>query len=678
MIDRKELVQRHNPHLTEVVEEAPLTVGNGEFAFTADVTGMQTLYEEYACFPLCTQAQWGWHTTPVSRGKYAYTRRDLELTPFETYGRVVEYPVERRPGNEQVYQWLRQNPHRLNLGRIGLVYRDKPVAARMLSGIEQTLDLYTGVLTSRFVLGGKKCTVKTCVSPDKDQVSFVVESGLLAMGWLKVMLRFPYGSPEMTASDWEQEMAHESRLKEERGGWRIQRVLDRDRYTVAVASSGKLSRTGIHEFAITSSREKLNLSVAFSRGFAVADQEVHIPFDASEKWWKGYWEQGGMVSFAGSSHPRAEELERRVVLSQYLTAVQCAGSLPPQETGLSCNSWYGCFHLEMHFWHSIHFHFWGRTALLERSMGWYVNHLADAQALASRQGYRGARWPKMATMSTTDLPSPIAPLLIWQQPHVAWYLECCYEAHPDRETLLKYRDVMFETAEFMADYAVYDKKGGRYVLGPPLIPAQENHDPKTAMNPTYELEYWRFALSLALLWKKRLGEKEPEHWREVAKKLAKLPVKDGVYLAQENCPDTFGEFAKDHPSMLCAYGLLPPGRIDPKVMSATLDKVLECWDFPSMWGWDFGVMAMTATLLGRPETAVELLLKETEKNYYAQNGNNRQLAREDLPLYLPGNGSLLLAVAMMARGNSAVKGDAPGFPGDGQWKVEWEGLRPMY
>ena len=80
-------------------------------------------------------------------------------------------------------------------------------------------------------------------------------------------------------------------------------------------------------------------------------------------------------------------------------------------------------------------------------MGWYVNHLADAQALASRQGYRGARWPKMATMSTTDLPSPIAPLLIWQQPHVAWYLECCYGAHPDRETLLKYRDVMFETAE---------------------------------------------------------------------------------------------------------------------------------------------------------------------------------------------------------------------------------------
>ena len=132
------------------------------------------------------------------------------------------------------------------------------------------------MLTSRFVLGGKKCTVKTCVSPDKDQVSFVVESGLLAMGWLKVMLRFPYGSPEMSASDWEQEMAHESRLKEERGGWRIQRVLDRDRYTVAVASSGKLSRTGIHEFAITSSREKLNLSVAFSRGFAVAEDRKSV------------------------------------------------------------------------------------------------------------------------------------------------------------------------------------------------------------------------------------------------------------------------------------------------------------------------------------------------------------------------------------------------------------------
>ena len=69
-IDRQELISGHNPVLTEIATDSPLTVGNGELAFTADITGMQTLYEEYQELPLCTMSQWGWHTKPVSREKY--------------------------------------------------------------------------------------------------------------------------------------------------------------------------------------------------------------------------------------------------------------------------------------------------------------------------------------------------------------------------------------------------------------------------------------------------------------------------------------------------------------------------------------------------------------------------------------------------------------------------------
>ena len=60
-IDRYQLVTRHNPILNHVDKASPLTVGNGEFAFTADVTGLQSLYREYAEaeFPLCTMSQWG-------------------------------------------------------------------------------------------------------------------------------------------------------------------------------------------------------------------------------------------------------------------------------------------------------------------------------------------------------------------------------------------------------------------------------------------------------------------------------------------------------------------------------------------------------------------------------------------------------------------------------------------
>lgn len=46
-IDRQKLISGHNPVLTEIATDSPLTVGNGELAFTADITGMQTLYEEY-------------------------------------------------------------------------------------------------------------------------------------------------------------------------------------------------------------------------------------------------------------------------------------------------------------------------------------------------------------------------------------------------------------------------------------------------------------------------------------------------------------------------------------------------------------------------------------------------------------------------------------------------------
>ena len=89
-------------------------------------------------------------------------------------------------------------------------------------------------------------------------------------------------------------------------------------------------------------------------------------------------------------------------------------------------------------------------------------------------------------------------------------------------------------------------------------------------------------------------------------------------------------------------------------------------------------MAMTATVLGRPDVAVDILLKETEKNCYVVSGNNRQDTRKDLPLYLPGNGSLLLAAAMMAAGFDGCQKAAPGFPDNGSWTVEAENIRPFW
>ena len=61
LINRLDIIASFNPHLTDINPQSPLSVGNGRFCYTADITGMQTLYEEYSAeTPLCTMAEWGW------------------------------------------------------------------------------------------------------------------------------------------------------------------------------------------------------------------------------------------------------------------------------------------------------------------------------------------------------------------------------------------------------------------------------------------------------------------------------------------------------------------------------------------------------------------------------------------------------------------------------------------
>jgi hypothetical protein len=329
----------------------------------------------------------------------------------------------------------------------------------------------------------------------------------------------------------------------------------------------------------------------------------------------------------------------------------------------------------MHYWHSAHFALWNRVAELKKSISFYKEVLPVALGIAASQGYTGARWPKMCDPSGYNSPSSIAVLLVWQQPHPIMLAELCYRREPSRAFLEEYREVVLASAEFMASFAHWD--GERYVLGAPLIPSQERFDPRTVLNPGFEVEYFRWALRLANTWLTRLGEAPNPRFAEVADKLAAPATHDGVYIAHENCPTTFTEalFHTDHPSMLAMLGILPGEGIDRETMQRTLKRVLSDWDIPSMWGWDFPMMAMCAARLGLCHEAVDLLLMHTPKNTYLSNGHNAQAERDDLPLYLPGNGGLLLAAAMMAAGWDNDGGtNAPGFPSDGSFTVRSEGL----
>jgi hypothetical protein len=694
-IDRQAVVTRHNPRLAALDPWAPLSVGNGEFCFTADVTGLQTFYDHYRKngIPLETQARWSWHEEPNPNAfKLADANRD-----FTAHGKTVGYPTnDKSPAGK----WLRENPHTQPLPQLALDLAREggaPLAPEEITGIAQTLDLWAGRTTSAFRLAEANVRVTVACDPVRNALAIRVESPLVAGGRLGVRLSVPRGYDSAVknnrALDWSQPATHTTMIRAQNARLLVfEHERDEARYFGSVLGSGPLDArwNGLHDFRLSvGDGEVLEFVVGFVPEGANPLPNAEAVRAASAAAWAGFWRSGGAIDFAGSTDPRAAELERRVVLSQYLTAIQFAGDFPPQESGLTNSTWFGKHHTEMMWWHTAHFALWGRDAFLARNLDAMVNALPAARRIASGRGLRGARWPKMVGPDWRESPGG-NPLLVWNQPHPIHLAELLYRNTPTPDTLARYRELVLESAECMAAMLHWDGGKKRYDLGPPLWIAQEIYDQATSMNPCYELSYWSRGLQIAQTWRERLGLGRDEIWDVMIKSLAPLPVKDGKYVALESTPDTWDNPASrhDHPSFLMALGQLPGDGVDRATMARTLDAVLKSWDWEKkIWGWDYPMIAMTAARLGEPQKAVDVLLKtDGPNNSYTANGHNRQ--RDDLPVYLPGNGALLAAVAMMAAGwdppapgsgeaNGAATMDAPGFPKDGKWIVRSEGLKPL-
>ena len=285
---------------------------------------------------------------------------------------------------------------------------------------------------------------------------------------------------------------------------------------------------------------------------------------------------------------------------------------------------------------------------------------------------------KMTDPSGVEAPSSVGSFLIWQQPHFIYLAELLYRSNPDKEVIEKYNHLVQETAKFMYSFATYDELGVRFILKG-AIPAQETLNASTTINPPFELSYWHFAMQIAQIWRERAGEKRNLEWDELIDKLSPLAYnEDGLYLAAENAIDTYKDirFTSDHMAVLGAVGILPMNKlIREDYMKNTLQWIWDNWNWGKTWGWDYPMTAMNATRLGEPEKAVEALLMNKRTNTYLPNGHNYQDPR--LRIYLPGNGGLLTAIALMCAGWDGCEVENPGFPKDGKWNVMWEGLSPM-
>ena len=714
-IERQSVVTRNNPVITEAEPLASLSVGNGHFATTVDITGLQSFPFEYgAGVPLTAMSDWGWHKFENTTG---LTPEESEKSFDFGHGHQEVYAVEYKQGgrNQQATEFFRVNPHRLNLGTIGLELRDANgtrIPIKSLSAIRQQQQLWDGEIESSFTVDGEKVEVTTGVHPTKDALYARIKSDLLKDHRATVALRFSYptGKHSDDANDWTRPTLHQTTIiAQDAQSAVIKRTIDNTNYFVLLQWEGSaaIHECDRHHFELSTTDDVLTFSAEYLPN---SPQPPYIAYEydqyhkATQRHWHQWWNDGAIVDFSHCTDPRAKELERRIVLSQYLTKINCANSIPPQETGLTYNSWFGRPHLEMTWWHAVDFALWNRPEVIEQMLNWY-NETAypAARQIARRQGFKGVRWMKMTDPWAGEAPSNTGSFLIWQQPHYIYLAEEMYRAKPTAETLAKYSEQVEATAEFMADFVTFDKKSSRYVLKG-VTSMQECMTKDISYNHPFELAYWQYGLDIANLWRERQGKSRNTFWDNIITNLSPLPEANGIYTAglptgktdnlksfdpfdanTTNTPtESFSEKIRhDHPAVLGACGLLPnintPYTLlyNEEKMKNTIDWVMENWNWQTTWGWDYGMMAMAAARLGKTETALNALLIDTQKNTYLKNGHNFQTS-DRLRIYLPGNGALLTAVAMMCAGWDGCKEPLnPGFPKDGRWEVRWEGLQRM-
>lgn len=457
-IDRESVVRQFNIKLNQSHPYSPVQVGNGNFAFGADVTGLQTF------LPHNTLSSWGWHNSSLPTTANQTSITDYTGLDWWTHDRLVNY-AQPNPAKRDISQWMIANPHRINLARIGLQWvNGQNITEQSLSRKSQTVDLWEGIIRSTFFINGTKVSVQTVASPETDTLGVEITSTLVKNGKLGVFFDFPYASGKNKFDApfvglFNVTKNHTTTLRKKDNAATILHTLDATSYTAAIewdsdaAISGPTN--GTHKYVLRTEKgdDTLSFTVTFAQKPTRSARLFKEVKDDAADWWEKYWNTGAFISLPISTNSSAKELQRRIVLSQYLLAVNGAGHDPAQESGLVNNGWYGKFHMEMVFWHLAHWTLWNKWSLYERSIGVYDRFLPASFERAKKQGYVGARLGKMSDPTGRSAPGEINSLLIWQQPHPMYFAEMEYRKFPTEKTLKKWDHILTAVADFMVSYA---------------------------------------------------------------------------------------------------------------------------------------------------------------------------------------------------------------------------------
>lgn len=269
-------------------------------------------------------------------------------------------------------QWVIANPNRINLGRVGLKYNGTTLSADQISDPVQELDVWNGVITSTFTVDGKAVKVMTQGDFETDSVAIRIESELVASGVLEVELDFPYPPIHSTRYKYEVfvgvydfPLNHTTAITgfADVGEEHIYHKLQETSYFANLRWTNdvplRLSRnepansTAItaHRYTLSTAQNITSSAIEFSANFSPNNQKAELPAtirSRNAEGWNKYWSQGGFVDVTSSPSPAADELQRRIILSQYHVRVNSAAhGQSPQESGrmqplVSFSSCSGC------------------------------------------------------------------------------------------------------------------------------------------------------------------------------------------------------------------------------------------------------------------------------------------------------------------------------------------------
>lgn len=285
-VNHGELISANNIENSFIDSLNPFKVGNPEFIFAVDMTGMQTFPEYY-------------------RGN-------------NSLGTLAA--------------WTKSNPCRFNLGVVGLHIlkkNGKEISVNDIAKPDQRLNIWNGEIESMFSVEDIPVHLKTVCHSDYDMISVKISSGLIQQGRLRIKIAFETADLPDDNSDHDTEMNDVTNIISDTNNiTAINRIADKENYYILLWRNGAVLRQitkHLYYLEPESGDSVYSFSCQFMKDSADGRvQNFGETSAASKKSWGKFWNSLNENDFRKYSGPVDPELKKQAILLRYLSGISCS------------------------------------------------------------------------------------------------------------------------------------------------------------------------------------------------------------------------------------------------------------------------------------------------------------------------------------------------------------------